>query len=108
MPEKLPIDITTDTHGQWTILRVAGDLDMATAPELEKSAVAAGNELAIELSEVRFIDSSGLRALFQVNQAIDHVALVAPSAVVKRLLSLTDMAQIFVVVDELSALSDSA
>jgi anti-anti-sigma factor len=108
MPEKLPIDITTDTHGRWTILSVVGDLDMATAPELERSAAVAGTELAIELSGVRFIDSSGLRALFQVNQAIDHVALVAPSAVVKRLLSLTDMAQIFVVVDERSALSDLA
>lgn len=108
MPEKPPINITTDTHGRWTVLCVVGDLDMGTAPELEKSAAVARTDLAIELSGVRFIDSSGLRALFRVNQAIDHVALVAPSAVVKRLLSLTDMAQVFVVVDERSALPDSA
>ena len=108
MPEDLPIDITVHRHGTWTRISVSGDLDMATAPRLQESTTAVKENLALDLSRVRFIDSSGLRALFQINQTIEPVALVSPSAVVQRLLSLTDMAQVFVVVDDLSALPDPA
>ncbi len=108
MPEQLPIDIGVDTHGIWTRVSVSGDLDMATAPHLLESSAGVDSNLAIDLAGVRFIDSSGLRALFQLNQKAAPVALVSPSAVVQRLLSLTDMDQVFVVVDDLSALSGSA
>ncbi|MGA9598516.1 MAG: STAS domain-containing protein [Acidimicrobiia bacterium] len=108
MPEELPIDIAVDKHGIWTRVSVSGDLDMATAPRLLESSAEVDGNLAIDLSGVRFIDSSGLRALFQLNQTAEPVALISPSAVVQRLLSLTDMAQVFAVVDDFSALSDSA
>ena len=104
MTEDVPIEITTAVNGAWTMITVAGDLDMATAPELEAVCAPIDGRLAIDLSSVRFIDSSGLRALFAVNQAADPVALLSPSAVVRRLLSLTDMDQVFTIADDESDL----
>ena len=69
MTEDAPIEITTAIDGGWTTVTVAGDLDMATAPKLESACAPIGNHLAIDLSSVRFIDSSGLRALFAANQS---------------------------------------
>lgn len=104
MNEELPIEITSTTTGAWTVLSVAGDLDMATAPHLEDVCTRVSDHLAIDLSAVRFIDSSGLRALFAVNQSTSPMALVAPSAVVRRLLTLTDMDRLFTIIDDPSSL----
>lgn len=108
MPEDLPISITVGAHERWTVMSVVGDLDMATAPLLEKSAGEIDGSLAIEVSGVRFIDSSGLRALFYINETTDQVVLVSPSAFVKRILDLTAMTQVFAVAEDIEALTDPA
>ncbi len=61
-----------------TRLRVSGDIDMDTAPQLEDAVVAelrdhAPDRLVLDLSGVRFLDSSGVRALvFALNHAAAH------------------------------------
>jgi len=45
---------------------VRGELDLATAPELEEalvSAIEAGDEVVLDLRELEFMDSSGVRVL---------------------------------------------
>ncbi len=102
-----PLQITTTTQGTWTLLIVRGDLDLATAPELSAAVERAGRsdgKLALDLSEVRFIDSSGLRALLEIETA---PAVVSPSPAVRDLLALTMMTDAFRTVDSLDELAAS-
>ena len=65
-------------------VRVSGEVDLCTAPELERALVQeihAAREVLLDLSEVSFIDSSGLHAIVAAAQAArsDGGALVLDS-----------------------------
>ncbi len=76
-----------------TVVRVSGDLDIATAPELQRVAICVlptvPRELRIDLARVPFLDSSGLRALLHVARAaaqLDRrVVIVRAGAQIRRL-----------------------
>lgn len=59
--------VDASNSGQWTILHVHGEIDMATCPQLRQeivSQISAGNlRLVIDLVDVQFIDSTGLGVL---------------------------------------------
>ncbi|MFC9591221.1 STAS domain-containing protein [Streptomyces sp. NPDC056944] len=61
------IEVDEDEYGPWTVLRVQGELDLVTSPRIRRrvhDAVAGGrHELVIDLSAVRFCDSSGVGVL---------------------------------------------
>ncbi|WP_461038364.1 STAS domain-containing protein [Streptomyces mayteni] len=56
-----------EQRGEWTVLRVVGELDLATSPSVRQrvhDAVADGRRhLVLDLSEVLFCDSSGVGVL---------------------------------------------
>lgn len=92
-------------HGEWVVLDLAGELDMATAPRLISAIEAhADDQVAVDLSDVTFIDSLGLRALINARQTLgdDRIRLVAPEGPVLRLLKLTKLDQTFSVSDALT------
>src|SRR4051812_21687828 len=63
-PPIFSLDVTPGSDGR-TIVSVAGELDLATADEFAaavRTALATGNVL-IDLGEVVFMDSAGVRAL---------------------------------------------
>lgn len=97
----MTIDVAHD--GNWTVLRVQGDLDMATAGQLTGAAHDAGdaNGLALDLARVRFIDSTGLRTLLDLRREHERLVLLNPSGVVQRLLQLTKTSSLFTVSDVL-------
>jgi anti-anti-sigma factor len=79
-----------------SVLLVRGDLDVAVGAEFVAAidgALAANGapmQVVIDLGEVEFIDSSGLRALLQLQQRhADRVRVGAMSGAVRRLLELT-------------------
>jgi anti-anti-sigma factor len=56
------------------ILRPKGDLDLATAPGLQQTlekARATGKQIVVDMAEVSFIDSSGLRVLLSTSLSLD-------------------------------------
>ena len=55
------------------VVGVAGEIDVATAPELERALAEAGAEkrVVLDLSECQFIDSSGLRTLLGARSAAE-------------------------------------
>jgi anti-anti-sigma factor len=57
--------------GDVLVLSLTGELDMATAPELEEAIERAqgGSQIVVDLRELTFIDSTGIRALIQVYTA---------------------------------------
>jgi anti-anti-sigma factor len=73
--------------------RLEGDLDMATAGRLTDLLTAAGidDPIVLDFSGVRFMDSSGLRAILQAARSDDcgPVVIKDPSAQVRRLLEIS-------------------
>jgi anti-anti-sigma factor len=84
-------------------LCVVGEIDMATADEfadrLHTLIAAAHSPAFVDLSEVRFLDSSGINALAGAARiaagAGVNLVLLAPSAPVRRALTLSGLARAF-------------
>jgi anti-anti-sigma factor len=66
--------VTDDRQGEWSVLRVAGELDLVTSPVLRQGvheAVAQGHHhLVLDLSDVFFCDSSGVGVLIAARRLI--------------------------------------
>jgi anti-anti-sigma factor len=68
-----PADLTTavDHEGDVTVLRVSGEVDLVNAHELaEALAAAAGDSgaMVVDLRDVPFMDSTGLRSIIQLRE----------------------------------------
>ncbi|WP_205699604.1 STAS domain-containing protein [Conexibacter sp. SYSU D00693] len=72
-PQPFAIDVAE--QGDATVVHVVGELDLAVAPELEGTLLPlleAGKHVVLDLRELDFLDSSGVRALVHAhNQAED-------------------------------------
>lgn len=69
-PTRLEAEVTA--RGDWTTIVLDGEVDMASAPQLEQAIaeqLAAGAaRLMVDLSEVTFMDSTGLTVLFRAHE----------------------------------------
>ena len=87
VPAELEIERTEEPSG----FRVAGDLDVSTVDLLAdalEQAVVAGGDLRIDLSEVDFVDSTGLQLLVRSARRLEdrgRLILVAPQPRVRLL-----------------------
>lgn len=93
------LKVLLDDHGT---IGVVGEIDLAGGPLLDQVVAAredAGADVVIEMSQVTFVDSSGLRSLIAASQRAAsrsrRVRLIAPSAVVVRLLDITATTSMF-------------
>ena len=92
---------TTDEMGS-VVVRAAGEIDVATAPQIETELLALiekGGNVTLDLGAVSFIDSSGLRALVTARQRAEECsvsfALAGRSPAVDRLLQVTGLDAVF-------------
>lgn len=80
------------------VVRITGDLDLATAPELEPFLDDASPPVVVDLSGCSFVDSSGVRALVaaagRVRHAGGRLALVVADPGVRRVLEITSADEI--------------
>ncbi len=83
-------------------LRVAGEIDMSTAPSVHEAAMVAFRHhptLDIDLSAVTFMDSSGLQMLLATMQRAErhggHLRLLHPTSSVLRVLEVTGVDDLF-------------
>ena len=98
------------------VVTVMGEVDLATAPALERTlrGVAEGRtgELIVDLSGCRCLDSSGLRALIATRARLEHsnqpLALVLSNASVLRIFQITGFDELFEIYPSLGAAADSA
>jgi anti-anti-sigma factor len=84
--------------GDHRILAVAGELDMATAPQLHEQLGAdePRHGLVLDLSAVSFMDSSALRVIFRPRTF--RLVLVAPAgSAADRLIGLASLQQVLLV-----------
>jgi anti-sigma B factor antagonist len=83
------------------VLALAGELDLASSPiferALEDPAIAASPLLVLDLDDLKFVDSTGLRIILLAHEGArargQQFAITPGSAQVQRLLSITSVAE---------------
>jgi stage II sporulation protein AA (anti-sigma F factor antagonist) len=91
-PPSFEIDVEDD--GTLAVLRLRGELDLATRPVVQEAVERHGpgrKALVVDLSQLDFMDSSGLNLIIELQGREDGtgVAFVAPDERVGRLLEMT-------------------
>jgi anti-sigma B factor antagonist len=97
------------TEGEWEVIEVQGEVDMFTAPKLRESltqaADAGKNRIVVDLTNVSFMDSTGLGTLVgglkRVKENDGILALVCTHRPVLRVLSITGLTNVFPIHDTL-------
>jgi anti-sigma B factor antagonist len=115
--ETLTIDVTTVGDDQTQLFGLGGTLDIATSPTLRaallEAADRANHEIVVDLTQLEFLDSTGLGALIGAHKrAAEHggsVRLVAHEGQILRLLRITGLLDVFSVYPSVeAALGDDA
>jgi len=90
-------------YGQWAVMRVTGEIDMATAPRLRQhvQTVTAGKPegLVLDLDRVEFIDSTGLGVMVGAAKRMRMIEggfrIVCSQAHLNELFKLTRLNEVF-------------
>jgi anti-anti-sigma factor len=102
-----PFSVEKEARGTAVRLVLAGDLDLATADEAERAILAAEESqppiLILDLSELAFMDSTGLRVVLSAAQRAGderrRLVLVKGPEVVQRVFEITRLAERLEIVD---------
>lgn len=96
------------------VVRVMGEVDLATVKELEQALLDAAESrtgaMIVDLTGCTFLDSSGLRALVETRQRLEHasgrLALVLSTPGVLRIFQITALDHVFEIYPSLAAAVD--
>ena len=96
--------VVVSSNGNGHEVRLLGELDMATADRLREALVRLGDGtelVTVDLSELTFIDSTGLSvlisALKRVRQQGGDMALRSPSPGTRKVLEITGLTEVFAI-----------
>lgn len=103
---------TRPINGGFSLLRLAGALDIHTAPQLDRAMVALHRDgkhrLALNFDQVRYMDSAGLGVLLAARQRAQarkgRLLLVCRCVRVQRLFTITGLTRVFDVFESEEAL----
>ena len=101
--DTLSIDVTTAGDGAIQLFALGGTLDIATSPTLRAALMEAADrdahDIIVDLSQLEFLDSTGLGALIGAHKrSSEHggsVRLVAQEGQILRLLRITGLLDVF-------------
>jgi anti-sigma B factor antagonist len=91
------LTLSTETSSGAAVVKVAGELDMATAPLFEAEVLPSleSERVVIDLTDCTFVDSSALRALLQTQRRVvdagGKFAIIATSPATTRVLELATL-----------------
>ena len=96
------MQIATTPGSDLYVITVAGEVDLATSPELDTAIIAAvdagATSVVIDLSDVSFMDSSGLgvivRALKRCREAENDLDLIITNERVLKVFGITGLDQV--------------
>lgn len=99
----MAVKIELEVSSEQTVIRVAGDVDLYTSPDLRKAVLKAipkaAGRVAIDLSGVNYIDSSGVATLVEglrsARKRDKTFVLVTPSPAVTQVLELAKLDSVF-------------
>ena len=94
-----PLRITTRQDGARTFVIVDGEVDMATAPQLERALLAVTRgDVVVDLTAVAFLDSSGIATLVRVHRTLagrgDELTTTGEQALVRHALEVTGLFEV--------------
>jgi len=100
---RVTMDSTPTSADAWRVVRVSGEIDIQSSPILDEHLRDAQGEgtssIVVDLSEVTFLDSTGLSVLVTALQrgqgAGGGVRLASPRPNVRRVLEVTGLAEVF-------------
>jgi anti-sigma B factor antagonist len=103
----MPFEIVEETAGAETVIAVRGEIDIVTAPQLHDVLLSAFGADSpggvVDLSEVTFLDSTGLSVLVTAQKRCQDnggaLELVIASQNVLRVFEITGLAQHFRIVE---------
>jgi anti-sigma B factor antagonist len=103
----IELSIETRDQGDWSVLEVAGEVDLYSAPKLKERLRALSDQgkhrVVVNLGQVGFIDSTALGVLIGARRrAREHegeVVLAAPTEPVHKVLSITGLDRVFPIHD---------
>ena len=105
------MNIKEKKHNDWLVLALTDRLDTQTAPELEQAAMGKlgdGVKIALDLSELQYISSAGLRVLLMIMKkskaAGGKAALVGVIGMVGEILEESGIDTFFEQYDKMEAL----
>lgn len=106
------MEINSSKKNNWLVLSIVGRLDTVTAPDFDKyvSGVDANEtKIALELSEVSYLSSAGLRSLLKLSKALKaregELVLCSPVEMVQEVLEESGLDSLLEVVDSTDALN---
>lgn len=97
----------SDEPGKLAVVRVVGDIDMASTDALirflDADQVAFDARVILDLRDVAFMDSSGIGALVQLSNRFGsgRLAVVVGPGLVDQVLAITAMSKLFYITDSL-------
>lgn len=98
----MSLTISDRSAGDFHVVELAGDIDIESARELRAHIVQciadSSARVVVDLTEVAFMDSSGLGALvggWQMTREDGEFRVAGASPVVQRVLSITGMEEVF-------------
>jgi anti-anti-sigma factor len=102
-------------NGRTTHIAPCGELDIATTPELEQAltdaTASAMAEVVLDLRELTFMDSTGLRALAQANTRADDagvaLSIIRGPRQIERVLEISGLGALLPLVDAPAAAAAS-
>lgn len=105
-PEGIAMDLVLEnrTSGAWTVVRVAGELDLHTSPQLRDHVLSMlgeeqGARIALDLTDVGFLDSSSLGMLVTLLKRIKErdgdLRLVGVGGSPMKVFTLTGLDRVF-------------
>jgi anti-sigma B factor antagonist len=103
-------ECVSENLGDYVLVRLRGEVDLSWSQQVRKTilaALGATNKVGVELSEVSYIDSSGIAALVEGLQNAkskgQKFALVAVSKAVMAVLQLARLDRVFTIFPDLEA-----
>ena len=95
------LHLTTQFRGGYAVVRLTGELDIATVDQLRqhlnKARQSYGEHVILDLSDLEFMDSQGLSVIVSCHKAVlaaaGSLALVAPRPIVRRTLEITGLSR---------------
>jgi anti-sigma B factor antagonist len=107
------LKVSSRSQGDRTVLALAGEIDLYTAPRLQSEltrALAAADpaQIVVDMSDVDFCDSTGMNVLLAAHRLASErggdLVLARPRAAVRKILEVTGLHSVFTVQDDLAAL----
>ena len=110
----MDIAIIEDASGRRTIVKLCGELDIASSPDLREQLLGilsrrTPSHLILDLSRLEFIDSSGIAVFVNTERRARllgcALVLIAPQAPVSRVLQICGLDHYFLIFENISALA---